>query len=157
MINVEIDVKGMREVAQDLQRLGVRIIPITHEEIREDLEALKQSVSETGERPTYPINWDSERQRRAYFATDGFGHGIPYRRTGRYENAWRIVRTGQGYRLENPLPFAVYVSGDESGQSQSRIHQGRWPLWSRKIDDALSDINRDAEREIENEARRWGF
>lgn len=31
----------------------------------------------------YPIRWTSERQRRAFFATDGFGRGIPTRRTGR--------------------------------------------------------------------------
>ena len=30
-----------------------------------------------------PIRWTSERQRRAFFATDGFGRGIPTRRTGK--------------------------------------------------------------------------
>ena len=28
-----------------------------------------------------PFRWASERQRRAFFATNGFGHGIPYVRT----------------------------------------------------------------------------
>jgi len=30
----------------------------------------------------YPIQWTTEKQRRAFFATDGFGRGIPTRRTG---------------------------------------------------------------------------
>jgi hypothetical protein len=30
----------------------------------------------------YPIRWTSERQRRAFFATNGFGRGIPTKRTG---------------------------------------------------------------------------
>jgi len=30
----------------------------------------------------YPIRWTSERQRRAFFATRGFGRGIPTKRTG---------------------------------------------------------------------------
>ena len=30
----------------------------------------------------YPIRWTSERQRRAFFASDGFGRGIPTKRTG---------------------------------------------------------------------------
>jgi hypothetical protein len=30
----------------------------------------------------YPVRWTSERQRRAFFATKGFGRGIPTKRTG---------------------------------------------------------------------------
>lgn len=36
----------------------------------------------------YPIEWKSERQRRAFFATNGFGKGIPYKRTGTLKASW---------------------------------------------------------------------
>lgn len=39
----------------------------------------------------YPIEWASEKQRRAYFATDGFGKGIPYTRTGKLAANWDVV------------------------------------------------------------------
>lgn len=38
----------------------------------------------------YPLEWASERQRRAFFATDGFGRGIPYERTGRTNSLWVV-------------------------------------------------------------------
>lgn len=41
--------------------------------------------------PKYPIRWTSERQRRAFFATDGFGRGIPTRRTGAVSQAWSVT------------------------------------------------------------------
>jgi hypothetical protein len=65
---------------------------------------------------TYPIQWTSERQRRAFFATDGFGHGIPYHRTGGVAAAWRLVVTAtlsQGVTVvaRNDSPAAPFVYG----------------------------------------------
>ncbi len=63
----------------------------------------------------YPIEWASERQRRAFFATNGFGHGIPYRRTGRYVNSWRVDGDYRGglssIRIFNDADYADYVGG----------------------------------------------
>lgn len=39
----------------------------------------------------YPIRWTSERQRRAYFATKGFGRGIPTRRTHELSQSWDVM------------------------------------------------------------------
>lgn len=63
----------------------------------------------------YPIQWASERQRRAFFASNGFGRGIPTRRTGALVNAWEVnfVSVGNTYELiaENSKPYARYVIG----------------------------------------------
>lgn len=58
----------------------------------------------------YPIAWTSERQRRAYFATNGFGAGIPYRRTGGLAAGWSVsgARRAAGY--------VVSVEGAEVGR-----------------------------------------
>lgn len=42
-------------------------------------------------KPKYPIRWTSERQRRAYFATKGFGRGIPTRRTHALSKGWNVT------------------------------------------------------------------
>jgi len=79
------------------------------------------------------VDWTSERQRRAYFATDGFGAGIPYKRTGGLARAWRIITeiVGEGkFRLmvENPAKAARFVYGSlarDIGQAkrfQQRFH-----------------------------------
>jgi hypothetical protein len=156
-VSMHITTQGDEKVIAGLRALGVQIIPLTQAEIKRDLETLKSKVSKPGSRPTYPINWDSEKQRRAFFATKGFGGGIPYARTGRYENAWRISRSGSGFVLENPSPQSIYISGDENARGQSRIHRGRWPLWALLVDEHLDDTSKDAERAIEREAQRLGF
>ena len=66
----------------------------------------------------YPLRWTTERQRRAFFATDGFGGGVPHRRTGELMRSW-ATRTdfeegGDGvFILENTLDIARYVIGDD--------------------------------------------
>lgn len=43
---------------------------------------LLEKLTQTPGKVKYPIRWTSERQRRAFFATKGFGRGIPTKRTG---------------------------------------------------------------------------
>lgn len=87
----------------------------------------------------YPIQWTSERQRKAFFATDGFGAGIPYRRTGRLRDAWRVVSDVQGgaftMRVENDADSARFVVGSlaqnvsAAQRFQQRFHANTgWPL-----------------------------
>lgn len=56
------------------------------------------------------------RQRRAFWATNGFGHGIPYVRTHALVNAWdarfEFEETGGGFVVENTSPAATFVIGD---------------------------------------------
>lgn len=65
--------------------------------------------------PRYPIRWTTERQRKAFFATDGFGRGIPTRRTGRIVNDWHTAfipdNKGGTLVLENTNPAAPFVQG----------------------------------------------
>jgi len=63
----------------------------------------------------YPIRWKSERQRRAYFATDGFGHGIPYVRTNALKEGWttriRDRKDGAVFEVANNAEYAQFVQG----------------------------------------------
>lgn len=63
-----------------------------------------------------PIRWTSERQRRAYFATNGFGRGIPTRRTGELQRAWHAELDGDQILIVNNDPAASYVQGDDQQQ-----------------------------------------
>lgn len=63
-----------------------------------------------------PYQWTSERQRRAYFATDGFGGGIPYQRTGELAEAWTMEEANSDWntvKLTNESEYGQYVQGDE--------------------------------------------
>lgn len=64
--------------------------------------------------------WKSERQQRAYYATDGFGAGIPYvRRTPGVTDKWEVVFESGGpysgaFAFENNDPVARWTQGDDA-------------------------------------------
>jgi hypothetical protein len=104
----------------------------------------------------YPIEWTSERQRMAFFATDGFGKGIPYTRTGKLAKSWHVrgdYRNGiAAINVFNTAPSAKYVYGDERGRHQQQFHINTgWPrlvdqmqvigiLTTDRIEDALPGL-----------------
>jgi hypothetical protein len=55
--------------------------------------------------PKYPIRWTSERQRRAFFATDGFGRGIPTKRSHAMSQAWQVT-----INIEQITRFQVFTN-----------------------------------------------
>lgn len=65
----------------------------------------------------YPIKWKSERQRRAFFATNGFGGGIPSTRTDKLINSWdatfEFTESGGAFILENDDPKYRFVEGED--------------------------------------------
>lgn len=82
------------------------------------------------DKPSYPIQWQSDKQRRAFFATDGFGGGIPHVRTGAYQQGWSVTYTVGGLQItvivQNASPGAKYVGGSLSksnpGGFMQRMH-----------------------------------
>ena len=71
----------------------------------------------TPAKPHYPIVWQSERQRRAFFATNGFGRGIPTERSGKLQAEWKVrqrtTSTGGSISFDNDTSYSPYVQGDQ--------------------------------------------
>ena len=153
-VQMQIDITGMHEVEDKLRALGVEVMPMTLRQIYNKLLGIRNTLTKLGEKPpSYPprwVNWDSEKQRRAFFATNGFGRGIPTSRTGTYARSWRVLKDGDGYMLDNPTPYAVYVGGDVEMSRQSRIHAGRWQLWAERLEQEINKIAPDTEVDIRN-------
>lgn len=74
--------------------------------------------------PKYPIVWTSAKQRRAFFATNGFGRGIPTRRTHDIANGWKTIftatPTGGEMQVVNPAQGVEFVQGEKQ-QIQHQI------------------------------------
>lgn len=78
----------------------------------------------------YPIEWTSEKQRKAFFASSGFENGIPYQRSGGLAKAWVVKKEGGGVailvKVSNPNPASKFVYGSLSlsnrGAGQQRFH-----------------------------------
>jgi len=89
------------------------------------VENIRVRMSEEGKPITYPVKWDSDKQRKAFFATDGFGRGIPTTRTDNYRLGWKVDSMPNGFLLSNKHPAGAIGGMPDSGW-QSRIHRGRW-------------------------------
>jgi len=78
-----------------------------------------------------PFVWSSEKQRRAYFATDGFGKGIPYVRSYELANSGEFVVEKKFKSLyiayANAAPYFKWVQGQFS-QIIGHITRGWKPV-----------------------------
>jgi len=149
-VNGELVRRGLQDLAAEIPKVG-------RQQIRTVLNRIQRRMSKEGAKPTYPIQWDSEKQRRAYFATDGFGGGIPSQRTGSYTSGWTIEPVANGYRLENLSNHAKYVGGDAYGVVHSGIHKGRWDNLRDVVESETAKLPDEIEKEISIVARRHGF
>ncbi len=131
------DYRKMAALIDELVKAGV-------ESMRKVVFNVRQRMREEGKPVRYPIQWDSQRQRRAFFATGGFGKGIPYRRTNRYRFSWREELQPFGATLHGPHPAGAIggLPGTPSGW-QSRIHRGTWTYLLEVLFDELSKVPAD--------------
>jgi hypothetical protein len=86
--------------------------------------------------------WKSERQRRAFFATDGFGGGIPYRPTGKLEAGWDVEYTNRDpysgeFTVVNPVAYAQFVQVDFA---QPMHLDSGWPQLAPLVAQVREDI-----------------
>ena len=133
------DYRKMQELIDQLVKAGV-------DSMRQVVFNVRQRMREEGKPIRYPVQWDSERQRRAYFATGGFGQGIPYQRKNRYRFGWREELQPFGATLRNASPAGA-VGGLASGW-QSRIMRGRWPHLLVVLFDELSKVPADVSNRL---------
>jgi hypothetical protein len=142
--------KGLQDLSAEIPKVGR--LQLYYSALR-----IRSRMAAPGAKPSYPINWVSIRQKKAFFATDGFGGGIPHRRTEAYQRGFEIVKLDNGYRLINNMPGAQYVGGNAYGQGQSQIHTGRWPFFRDIVDEETAHLAEDVQEQINIVARRMGF
>jgi hypothetical protein len=92
-------------------------------------------LRQAGSPVSYPLKWKMRSvgdklvsiQRKAFFATNGFGKGIPYKRTGDLARAWKLGVTLSASEppsiyLTNPISYRKFVTG----HYQQPMFTGRW-------------------------------
>lgn len=148
MFKVSVDASKVK------QYLG-GLIGKTEESITDEAESMmldiQRQMKVEGKPVTYPIQWDSERQRRFVMAKLRAENNLPYKRIGAYQRGWTVTKLPDGYSLSNTHPAGAIggtlnvASGSGLGggsfQSwQSRIHRGRWPALMPIVLQALVDL-----------------
>lgn len=95
--------------------------------------------------------WQSEKQRKAYFATNGFGAGIPYQRTDNLRNGWNFKESDSNWtmvKIENSSGYAGFVQGN---QIQRGHIADKWRKYSEIVKSNLAGAMRHAGAEV----RKW--
>ena len=158
MTQITIKTQGAEIVRQGLQDLGAEVPKIGRLGIYRGMQSIVRRMKTPGSPPTYPINWDSEKQKRFVLAMLRSRDDLPYTRNGRYIAEWGIVKSGEiGYMIHNEAPQAVYIGGNYEGMRQSRIHEGRWPVFHDEVEAELEKMPTEIESHITYYARSKGF
>ena len=118
----------------------------------EEMEGIKEYMRQPGRPVVYPINWDSEKQRRFVIAKLKAENNLPYKRTGSYVNSWKIVHFDNGLQLSAKHPAGAIggtlvsksssqaLGGASFDSWQSKIHRGRWRELRPRVLQAIADM-----------------
>ena len=149
---------GAKLVRKGLENLRAEIPKVGRETIYKRLELAKKDLSKPPKSPKPPGLWDSERQKIAYFKSDGFGSGIPYKPTGRASRSWIIRAIGKiGWTLTNTFKAAVYLFGNYEGERQSVIHAGRRPNFYETVRVHVERLPKAIQNNLDSVIRRLGL
>jgi hypothetical protein len=163
-VQLTVKVNGADLVKKALEDLAAEIPKVAEGRIYGRLMSAHKRITTY---PPPPAGWHvrfaSDRQRKGFFARLKSGAiSVPYQRTGTYGRAWKVVRSGKGWRLQGRAAqhgrdYTHWVGGYAYGGGQAAVHQGRWTPVRDAMDEAVKDLPRDIDRHIQMVARRKGL
>jgi hypothetical protein len=85
--------------------------------------------------------WFSDRQRRWFFANLRAGNiSVPYQRTNRLSNAWKLYGQGRTQIIANESPGAQYVQGAWKGEQSRHENKVGWKGVNVVIEERMAQI-----------------
>lgn len=90
-VTVEIDQSFTSNLNAIIDKVISVVQDVASDVTNKNASAIKSDLGRYPGAVKYPIQWTSEKQRRAFFATDGFGSGIPYKRTNNLAKSWDVT------------------------------------------------------------------
>lgn len=116
-INVKPDTAIWDKIIRDKDKLPGILTPLVRSNVPYIKNLMLPYLKANPGPVKYPIKWKTDKQRRAFFASNGFGNGIPTKRTGEIIAAWRVVNKSRGFKgflqLVNAHPAVDFVQGED--------------------------------------------
>lgn len=126
-ITTSVNTRPLDGFADYLGAIDDVVADIAQETYDSFAEPIRRRLGQEPGRVKYPVQWTSEKQRRAYFASDGFGNGIPYQRTGRLSQAWNVLLIEEPgtfkISIVNTAPQSKFVYGGLGANSNPAFRQ----------------------------------
>lgn len=157
MIQLKIRARNADIVRMGLEDFTAEVPKIGRQRIYNMMREAKSILSTPGSPITYPVSWDSEKQKRFVIAMLRERGNLPYNRTGRLPAGWKIEKAGEGYLMSNPYDEAVYIYGNYEGARQSRIHRGRHPVMQDVLETQIQGLPSEIEQAITYYGRSKGL
>ena len=127
-----------QEAIKQLQSIPGKLNRAAGKTLKSASEEVTRIMKRPGLPPSYPINWDSIKQKVAVIIKLKKRGELPYKRKNAYVNAWENRPIEGGYQSENIGHQALFLAGSVSGEypgavrvqssGQSHIFAGRWRL-----------------------------
>jgi hypothetical protein len=145
MINIT---STTQDAIKKLQAIPGKLNRAADKTLKSASEEVVRIMKRPGRLPTYPIPWDSLKQKIAVIIKLKKRGELPYRRKNAYVNGWQNLKTESGYESENIGHQALFMAGAVSGTypgavhvtstGQSHIQAGRWRLVKPVVDAVLA-------------------
>ena len=133
--------QNFKLVRRNVENLKLAIPKIGRATIDDVAHEIQRRMSKSGKKITYPVHWDSIKQRIKVIILILRKQGyLPYERTDELPKGWKVDRLEKGSRIYNTRKGSKYVYGNMRGKGQSRIHQGRWPLLRTVYDAVIKTV-----------------
>lgn len=107
--------------------------------LSDTVKRIQSRLNETPKPVSYPLDWDSDLQRMAFFASNGFGGGIPHTRSG--DTTWTMTSPfGNEIDLFAPHPAGAAFGMPSWNWWRSKIHRPNWPDLREILTDELATL-----------------
>lgn len=138
----------------ELPEFFKRLLEVTKDAVLEETglaaENITADMREPGSPITYPVNWDSEKQKRFVLAKLKKDNDLPYTRKGDYEKSWTKTELPNGWQVsaKHPagaiggVPREIKLGAELQTKWQSKIHKGRWKEFAKVATQHLKELPR---------------
>lgn len=126
---VKYDPKVFDDLSKQIAKAPTTLNIYVTTAIRKQVEAyvVRELVTAQIPKPTYPLRWKSEKQRRYVMAKLRKAGNLPYQRTGDFQRAWKVTavkdKSGGVIAVSNDSGITEYVAGS------SKDRQPMFPQW----------------------------
>lgn len=160
-VQLSVQVRNAKLVEKRFEDLTKEIPEIAEGRLRGRMVSAQKRVSTYP--PTYagepPHHWASEKQRRyVMWAIRNGTIKVPYQRTGKYGESWKIEKVKGGYKLFSTYPVAKWIAGTaRDPEMQYHIHKTRWAPLRVAMEEALEGLPKEIQNSVTMIARKRGF
>jgi hypothetical protein len=141
-VSVGLQVKtNIKLVQRNLENLRLELPKIAKSRLQEAGREIIRRMSIAGKRITYPVDWESTKQRVKVIILILRRQGrLPYTRTGHHQRGWKMEATANGVKVYNAFKGSKYLYGTMRSKRQSSIHVGRWPILRTVYDSVIKSL-----------------